>query len=182
MKSVQGIVVTVAVGFLTLVLSGCGEKIRPSVLQGFDTKHGPQQESWRSTVVISDSGRMQAKIVAGYIRKFENPQETLLDSGVVVYFYNEAGKHTTTMTASRGKVNERTYDIDAFGNVVVVSDDSTRLRSEKLYWDNGKRLIHTPEYVSIVSPKEKVQGQGFESDQRLRNYKIFKVTAQVRAE
>ena len=180
MKSSIRAAVLLSVAVLTLGLSACGEKIRPSVLQGIDTKHGPQQESWHSTVIISDSGRVQAKIIAGYIRKFDSPQETLLDSGVVVYFFNELGKQTTTMTALHGKVNERTYDIDAFGNVLVVSDDSTRLRSERLFWDKQRRLIHTSDYVAIVSPKERVQGQGFESDQRLRNYKIFKVTAQVR--
>ena len=182
MRSSGVAAIILCVGCLAVGLCGCGEKIRPSVLQGIDTKHGPQQESWHSTVVISDSGKVQAKIIAGYIRKFDNPKETLMDSGVVVYFYNELGKQTTTMTALNGKVNEQTYDIDAFGNVLVVSDDSTRLRSERLFWDNKRRLIHTPDYVSIVSPKEKVQGQGFESDQRLRNYRIFKVTAQVRAE
>ena len=182
MKSSAFAAVVLIVGYMALGLCACGEKIRPSVLQGIDTKHGPQQESWHSTVIISDSGKVQAKIIAGYIRKFDNPQETLLDSGVVVYFFNELGKQTTTMTATRGKVNEQTYDIDAFSNVLVVSDDSTRLRSERLFWDNTRRLIHTPDYVSITSTKEKVQGQGFESDQRLRNYRIFKVTAQVRAE
>jgi LPS export ABC transporter protein LptC len=174
--------VILTVGCLASGLCACGEKIRPSVLQGIDTKHGPQQESWHSTVIVSDSGKVQAKIIAGYIRKFDDPQETMLDSGVVVYFFNELGKQTTTMTAMQGKVNERTYDIDAFGDVLVVSDDGTRLRSEKLFWNNNRRLIHTPDYVSITSPKEKVQGQGFESDQGLRNYRIFKVTAQVRAE
>lgn len=182
MKSIGAAAIILSFGCVAASLSGCGEKIRPSVLQGVDTKHGPQQESWHSTVIISDSGKIQAKIIAGYIRKFDNPQETLMDSGVVVYFYNELGKQTTTMTAMNGKVNERTYDIDTYGNVVVVSDDSTRLRSERLFWDNKRRLIHTPDYVSIVSSKEKVQGQGFESDQQLRNYRIFKVTAQVRAE
>ncbi len=182
MKSFDLAVIVLSIGCLSLGLCACGEKIRPSVLQGIDTKHGPQQESWGSTVIISDSGRVEAKIIAGYIRKFDSPQETLMDSGVVVYFYNELGKQTTKMTASRWKVNEQSYDIDAFGNVVVVSDDSTHLRSERLFWDNHRRLIHTPDYVDITSPKEKVQGQGFESDQRLRNYRIFKVTAQVRAE
>jgi len=182
MKSSGFAAVVLSVGCIALGLCACGEKIRPSVLQGIDTKHGPQQESWHSTVIISDSGRVQAKIIAGYIRKFDTPQETMLDSGVVVYFFNELGKQTTTMTAMHGKVNERTYDIDAFGNVLVVSDDGTRLRSERLFWNNNRRVIHTPDYVSITSPKERVQGQGFESDQRLRNYRIFKVTAQVRAE
>jgi hypothetical protein len=56
------------------------------------------------------------------------------------------------------------------------------LRSERLFWNNKGRLIHTPDFVSVTSPREKVQGQGFESDQRLRNYRIFKVTAQVRTD
>jgi len=167
---------------LMLTLGSCGEKIRPSVLQGFDSKHAPQQESWRSTVLISDSGKVEAKIVAGYIQKFETPQETKLDSGVVVHFYDEQGKQTTTLRARHGTVNEQTYDIMALGNVVVVSDDSTRLRSERLFWDNKRRLIHTPDEVSIISAREKVYGIGFESDQRLRNYRIFKVKAQVRSD
>jgi LPS export ABC transporter protein LptC len=86
------------------------------------------------------------------------------------------------MRAKEGVVNEQTYDLRADGDVVVVSDDSTKLRSERLFWDNRRRLIHTPEYVTIVSPRERIQGQGFESDQRLRNYRIFKVTAQVRTD
>jgi LPS export ABC transporter protein LptC len=165
-----------------LVAGGCEEKIKPSVLPGLDPANLPQQESWNSTIVLSDSGRVLARIQAGYIQKFDAPQETNMSQGIVVYFYNELGQHTTTMRASRGVVNESTYDLKAEGDVVVVSDDSTKLRSERLYWDNRRRLIHTPEFVSVTSSREKVQGQGFESDQRLRNYKIFKVTAQVRTD
>ena len=142
----------------------------------------PQQESWNSTVVLSDSGRIQARIHAGFIRKFDAPQETLMDSGIVVYFYNELGKQTTVMTAESGTVNEQTYDLEANGSVVVVSDDSTKLKADRLFWDNKRRLIHTPDYVTVTSARENVQGQGFESDQRLRNYRIFRVTAQVRAQ
>lgn len=169
-------------GLLVLLACGCGEKIKPSVLPGIDTKNLPQQESWNSTVVISDSGRLQARIRAGYIQKFDAPQETMMSDGIVIYFYNEEGKQTSVMTAKQGKINEQTYDLEADGDVLVVSDDSTKLRSEKLYWDNKRHLIHTPEYVYISSPREKVQGRGFESDQRLRNYRIFKVTAQVQAD
>ena len=165
-----------------LMAGGCEEKIKPSVLPGIDPGNLPQQESWNSTIVLSDSGRVLARIRAGYIQKFDAPQETNMSQGIVVYFYNERGLHTTTMRASRGVVNESTYDLRAEGDVVVVSDDSTKLRSERLFWDNRRRLIHTPEFVSVTSSREKVQGRGFESDQRLRNYRIFKVTAQVRTD
>jgi LPS export ABC transporter protein LptC len=161
--------------------NSCGEKIKPSVLPGLDMKNLPQQESWNSTVLISDSGRVQARIRAGYIQKFDGPQATKMSDGIIVYFYNDSGKQTSVMTAKQGTVNEQTYDLEAIGDVLVVSDDSTKLRSERLFWDNRTHLIHTPEYVYVTSPREKVQGRGFESDQRLRNYKIFKVTAQVQA-
>ncbi len=165
-----------------LVAGGCEEKLKPSVLPGIDPASLPQQESWNSTIVLSDSGRILARIRAGYVQKYDATQETNMSQGIVVYFYNEQGQQTTTMRANRGVVNERTYDLRSEGDVVVVSDDSTKLRSERLFWDNGRRLIHTPEFVSVTSLREQVQGQGFESDQRLRNYKIFKVTAQVRTD
>jgi LPS export ABC transporter protein LptC len=149
---------------LMFLAPACEEKIKPSVLPGIDPNALPQQESWNSTVVLSDSGRVQARIRAGYIQKFDAPQETKMSQGIVVYFYNDKGIQTTTLTAKEGKVNEQTYDLEARGDVLVVSDDST------------------PDFVSVTSPREKVQGQGFESDQRLRNYRIFKVTAQVRTD
>jgi len=166
-------------GILFVMMHGCEEKIKPSVLPGLDSKTIPQQESWNSTIVISDSGRVQARIRAGYIQKFDGPQDTKLSEGVTVFFYNDAGKQTSVMTAREGKVNEQTYSIEANGDVLVVADDSTKLRSERLFWDNKRQLIYTTEYVYVASPREKVQGRGFESDQRLRNYRIFKVTAQV---
>ncbi|MCX6134093.1 MAG: LPS export ABC transporter periplasmic protein LptC [Ignavibacteriales bacterium] len=165
---------------LMMTTPGCEDKIKPSVLPGLDSKTIPQQESWNSTIVVSDSGHIQARILAGYIQKYDGPQETQMSDGITVFFYNDVGKQTSVMTARTGKVNEQTYSIEAEGDVLVVSDDSTKLRTERLFWDNKHKLVHTNDYVSVTSPRENVQGRGFESDQRLRNYRIFKVTAQVR--
>jgi hypothetical protein len=43
-------------------------------------------------------------------------------------------------------------------------------------WDNGSQKLYSTEFVTITSPNEKIQGYGFESDQNLTNYKIFKVS------
>lgn len=161
---------------------GCEEKIKPSVLPGLDSKALPQQESWNSTIVLSDSGKLKAVINAGYIQKYDIPRETLLREGVKVLFYGDSVKHTSTLTSDEGKVDELTNNLEASGNVLVLSDDSTRLRTQKLYWDHATQRIHTPEYVFITSPREEVQGKGFESDQQLRNYRIFRVTGRATSE
>lgn len=159
-----------------IILTGCEEKVKPSVLSGVSSTQLPSQESWHSTITFSDSGIIKAIVKAGHIYAFDNSRVTHLDSGVVVDFFDEFGKHTTQLTSLRGSVDEGTNNLEATGNVVVRSDSGTTVYTEKMFWTNEKQLIHSPEFVRIISPKEQLQGTGFESDHNLRNYKIFKVT------
>lgn len=162
---------------------GCEEKIKPAVLSDVDSRSLPQQESWNSTVTISDSGIVKAVIRAGYIRVFESPRRTLLSEGVTVDFFDDEGSKTSVLTSNEAKVDDLTNDLEAWGSVVVVSEsDSTTLRTERLFWDNRRQLIHTPEFVNIVSSREKIQGTGFEAEENLRNYRIFKVSGEARTQ
>ena len=162
-----------------LAALGCEEKIKPTVLPGLDSQMLPQQESWKSKIVLSDSGRVKAVILAGYLRAFQSPAETHMSEGIVVHFYDTDGTQSSVLTARGGKVDDITKNLEASGDVLVVSSDSTHLRTEKLFWDNRKQLIHTPEFVRIDSPKERLQGFGFESDQHLRSYRIFRVSGET---
>jgi len=149
------------------------------VLHGIDSQSIPQQESWNSKIVLSDSGIVKAIIDAGYVRVYQTPAETHLSEGIVVHFFDADGHESSVLTAEAGKVDDNTKNLEAFGNVLVVSSDSTRLRTQRLYWDNRRQLIHTPEFVRINSPKERLQGYGLESDQQLRRYKIFRVSGEA---
>ena len=165
-----------------LVFSGCEEKIQPSVLSTIDSRALPQQESWNSTIVVSDSGHITAIILAGYIQVFESDQKTHMSQGVRVRFFNPQGIQTSVLTSDEGNVDEVTNNLEARKNVVVVSSDSSRMTTEQLFWDNQRQLIYTPEYVQIKTVKEKMQGHGFESDQSLKHYRVFHVTGQTKME
>ena len=162
-------------------LLGCEEKVKPSILRGIDSQTLPSQESWNSTVVISDSGHVKAVIDAGYIRVFDAERQTLLSEGVVVRFFDEHGRQTSELHSREAKVDDRTNNLEAMGQVVVTSSDSTVLKTEHLFWDNVNHRIHTPDEVWITSPKETLQGKGFEAQQNLKNYRIFQVSGEARA-
>jgi LPS export ABC transporter protein LptC len=164
---------------LALISPGCEEKIKPSVLTNVDSETMPQQESWDSDIVVSDSGRVRAIIHAGYFRVFDLTRQTEMSQGVRVRFYNPEGVVTTILTSAEGTVDEGTNNLQARKNVYVVSQDSAKLWTEVLYWDNARQLITTPDFVRIVTPREHLQGHGFESDQGLKNYRIFTVTGQA---
>ena len=164
--------------FFFLIFIGCEEKIKPSVLGGVSSESLPSQESWNSTITVTDSGIVKAIIKAGHIFSFDNSTITHLNYGVKVDFFNDVGEHSSVLTSDSATVDEGSNNLEAYGHVVVKSDSGVIVMTEKLFWDNKQQLIHSPEFVRIQSPTEKLQGTGFESDANLRNYKIFNVTGQ----
>ncbi len=159
-----------------LLCGGCEEKIKPSALGGLSSASMPTQESWNTTVTFTDSGVVKAVLKTGHLAMFENSRTTFLDSNVHVDFYDEAGRHSSVLTSRSGRVDEVTNNLEAEGNVVVRSDSGVVVRTEKMKWDNARQRILSDEFVRIISPKEQLQGHGFESDQNLRDYKIFRVS------
>lgn len=160
------------------IFSGCEEKTKPSVTSTKLIGNPPSQESWNSRITFTQSGKLVAIVNAGHLSVYDDRKQTHLDEKIKVDFYDEAGKQTTVLTGEQGIVNDLTRDLEASGNVVVISDEGTTLRTEQLSWTNSTQKIHTNAYVEIDSPKEKIRGHGLESDQHLKNYKILKVTGQ----
>lgn len=169
-------------GFLfLLLLTACEEKIAPSVLSDLRSTALPSQESWNSTITFSDSGIVKAILKAGHLASYESSKMTFLDQGVHVDFFDERGRHSSVLTSESGTVDENTDNLVATGNVVITSDSGVVVRTEKLTWDNNRQLIVSDEFVRVTTPKETLQGRGFEADQNLRNYKIFRVSGTAEA-
>ena len=160
---------------LCLFLCSCEEKVKPSVVPLPNTEI-PSQESWNSTITFSDSARIKAVLWSGHISRFTTQRFTLLSDSIRVDFYDQDERHSSLLTAKRGRVNDATQDFAAYDNVVVISDSGTTLKTDSLFWNNSNRKITTQAFVDIVSPTEHIMGQGMESDQGLKNYKIFRVT------
>ncbi|MBR9976466.1 MAG: LPS export ABC transporter periplasmic protein LptC [Bacteroidetes bacterium] len=164
---------------LLFLIIACEDKARPAV-SGVSPDQLPTQESWNSTVTFSDSGRVRAILWSGRIRMYEEQSETLLDSGVVVDFYDRQGSHTSVLTSRRGRVDDITRNLEAFDSVVFRSDEGTVVETEYIFWDNKSRQVRGDRFVTITSPTERLQGYGFEADQGLRNYTVFgKITGEA---
>lgn len=146
----------------------------------FTTLDSDDQSTHRSNdpvIRLMDSNRVKAVIRAKLARVYEDKLETYLDSNVTVEFMSmETGHRVSILTADSVMIDERTNDMTATGNVVVIADSSfTTLKTELLMWNNKRRILHSTEFVHIKSPNEEIQGYGFESDQYLKNYVIYKV-------
>ncbi|MBN8571587.1 MAG: LPS export ABC transporter periplasmic protein LptC [Ignavibacteria bacterium] len=45
-----------------------------------------------------------------------------------------------------------------------------------MLWKNKTQKVYSDVFVRITTPKEIIEGVGFESDQNLTNYKIYQVS------
>ena len=163
--------------FLTFFISSCSrERVNPAIDPSLIVEELPAQESWNSKVIFTDSGYTKAILYTGHLRAYSKSMETLLDSGVKVDFYNQLEQISTILTSKRGRVNDATRDLYAIDSVVAVSDSGVTVTTDELMWRNKDRKIVSDKFVTIISPKEKIQGYGFESDQNLQNYVIYNIT------
>ncbi len=137
----------------------------------------PDQVIWNGRIEINRGGKLESIIHAGQIASFK--KETLLDSGVVVDFYNKKGLHASTLTSQRARVVEAQDLFYAEGNVVVTSDSGDVLRTERLFWDRKRQRIRSDTLVVMTTSYDSLRGYDFESNEDLRSWQLKKPTGQT---
>lgn len=162
------------IGFLFFSFLSCENKLEPPRTD-LNSEEIPDQESWEPTVVFSDSGTVKAILRAGHIAVFNKKGYTLVDSNAIVDFYSN-GQIVSTLSGKKGIVIDSTKDIEMYDSVVVVNKEGSILKTEKLIWNNKTQRVSTNAFVNIKTPNEEIEGNGFESDQNLKNYIIYEVT------
>lgn len=164
---------------LSFLFLGCNESASyKNNVKESQTEIKPDQTGNFIEVAFIDSTRIKALLKADKSRIYQNRLETFLDKNIKVEFYSKfSHKRVSLLTADSAKIDDRTRDMMAWGNVVVIADSSgTKIETSLLMWNNKTQKLYSTEFVTITSPNEKIQGYGFESDQNLTNYKIFKVS------
>ncbi len=162
--------------FLLFVLASCTEtKLKPKIDNSVSSEELPDQESRNAKITFTEEGKLKAILFADVIKVISEKSEKHLEV-VTINFFDENEKQSTTLTSRVGRIDDRTQDMYAIGDVVAVSDSGVTLTTEELIWKNKTKKIVTDKFVKIISDKEIIEGYGFESDQNLMNYTIFNIT------
>lgn len=141
-----------------------------------DLSNKPDHSLVNIDINLVDSTSRKANIKADSAFVYVRDNFTEMKHNIEVIIFSTSNKPMLKISADSVIIDDKTKNMTAFGNIVVKSDEkATSMQTNRLDWDNTYRIIHTKEYVKIVSPREVLQGYGFESDERLSYYKIYKV-------
>jgi len=133
------------------------------------------QESWMVRVALTTSGMRHGVVHAAHEAEYrtKNGSEHHLDGGIKLTLFDDNGKAITTITAENAVIHDN-QDMEATGSVVVTSTEGTILTTEYIRRSAKDTMIRSDRAVTITMPEEIIRGEGFESDQTLKRYRIFR--------
>lgn len=67
---------------------------------------------------------------------------------------------TYELSADRGRLRTDQKDVELEGNVVILSNRGDRFTTDRLFYVDGEKKIHTPDAVALTNPRFDVQGRG----------------------
>ena len=125
-------------------------------------------------IIISRGDALLVKATSEALIKNEK-SDALLRGSVKADFFDEQGLHISQLTSDSAHIDQKTNNLHAYGNVRVISDDSVKLFSNSILWDNHYKLITSHDSVMFTSSNnDTMYGVGFESDMDLTKWKIKK--------
>lgn len=126
------------------------------------------------SIVISRQNIPLVKATSQVLIKNEN-SDAILRGRVRADFFDDDGMHISQLLSDSAHIDQKTNNLYAYGNVKVVSDDSVKLFSKSILWDNHYKLITSHDSVMFTSAdQDTMYGIGFESDMDLTKWKIKK--------
>ena len=124
-------------------------------------------------LVSSDQGVQRALMQADTAFTYED--NTRFELRVVrTTFYTETGVKNATLTSREGTYNVRTGNMEARGNVIVISEDGRRLDTPQLKFDPGRNEISGDSAFVLTRPEDEVSGIGFITDPNLTRVRVLK--------
>jgi len=117
---------------------------------------------------VTAAGVQRARVRADTAYFFSPTQRAELRN-VHITFFKVDGGESSTLTSREGTYNWRNGDMEARGNVSVVTKDGRTLRTEELHYSETKNEVTSDVPFVFDAPDRHVEGEGCVSDPDFRD-------------
>ena len=162
------------ISLLGVVMTGCTSSTEDSLPQtsSNDSLLLPTMETHGASIAIYDGRRVSTAIDAEILHRFDDLDSTMgykLD----VHFYDTLGQVTAHLVADSGVIREETGRLEAFGNIVINTNDNRTLETNYLYWTSDSDTLRADAPVKYYNQDQVMNGSGFIYDCKTGERRIF---------
>jgi LPS export ABC transporter protein LptC len=164
---------TLLSSFFLFLITACGndfETVNAITMK----KTGPSMSAKNIEVLFSNSGRIEAKLTSVLLDKYDGQNPYLeFPHGFNVIIYDSVGRVESTITGNYGKQNEISRIMEAKGNVIVRNEmKNQQINTEKLIWDENRRLIFSDVKVKVTTADKILYADGLKANESFTWYEF----------
>ncbi|MBF6596681.1 MAG: LPS export ABC transporter periplasmic protein LptC [Fermentimonas sp.] len=170
------ITTTTLVVVMLLLFVSCKDKNDNIVAFKYDPEVVPTLITESFTTLISDSGVTQYKLVADKWMVFDKAKEPFqfFPSGLYFERFTPDFEIEATVVADTAWYYTEKELWKLKSNVHVENMQGEEFESEELFWDGKNGRVYSDKYIEIKRGDTRIKGYGFESDETMTNYRIFR--------
>ena len=165
--------------FIVPITSGCGEDDKLGVTNSIDSNKIPQLSTRNVSTLISDSGYTKYKVLTPlwnvYGGKEKDPYWDFPE-GVYLRQLDHDLEVVSTVAADSAVYfpNDKLWEL--YGDVEIDQKDKAYFFSQRIFFDDRKKIIYSDTFIHIKTPTQTLEGIGFESNQNMTRYRVLKPT------
>lgn len=157
-------------------LFACKDNNENLIAFNYDPETVPTITTDSVSTLISDSGVTRYKIVADVWMIFDKAKEPFWYFPEGIYFeqFTPDFEIEATVEADTAWYYEAKDQWRLKRNVHVENRQGEQFDSQELFWDRKNGKVYSEEYIEIKSGDTELKGYGFESNQTMTDYRIFR--------
>lgn len=136
----------------------------------------PDQSGFNIEITYTDSGKIQGKIYAPEVNKFDRGEEPYVEfpKGMKVIFYDSLERPTSYVKANYAIYYEKKQLWEARNQVVVENQvNHDKLETEQMFWDQKAEKIYSDKFTRLTKQDGISYGEGgFESRQDMSKWRL----------
>ena len=146
-----------------------------------ESENSPVQEVLGGYFEYSKRGKVIQSLSATKMTRWaqsngpaESSVDWKVDDGFTLYIGGSKSSHNASLSARRGTYNEKSSQLEAWGEVVLINEVGDKLLTEHLIWSHDSDMVKTNDAVEIFTKEGVLRGQGLTADSQFERYEILK--------
>ena len=170
----------ITIVFLAIVMlflyTACSNKDVDLVDIKFDPETTPSMNTDSVTMLISDSGITRYKLVADNWKVFDKAKDPywFFPQGIYLERFDSIFQVEAKIKADSAwnYTDKKLWRLK--GHVDIRNMVGEAFLSDELFWDQKAKKVYSDKYIEIKRGETELKGYGFESNQEMTDYRIFK--------
>ena len=162
-------------GLLALLAAGCGDAPATPLASDDLLAMGSDMVGYETRTILTTDGVKSGVIDADTAYFFDDSTFVYM-RGVEMVIHTDQGAVRATLTADQGRYEQRSQQMHAQGNVVLIMPgENIRVESGELYYNPTNDQIWSNSSTTYRHDGEVTRGTCFKSDLEFRNYEVCNI-------